>query len=117
MVQVDASTAAIRASTWLTEVIAVSPTELSLARRVDTACDRFEEAWQAGEKPRIEYFLRDSTGNERACLLRALLSVEVELRLAAGESVLSGQYQSRFPDDFAAIAFALAEPSRARSAE
>ena len=30
-----------------------------LAARVDEACDRFEEAWEGGTRPRIEEFLPD----------------------------------------------------------
>ncbi len=33
---------------------------LSLARRVDEACDRFEAAWRAGEPSRIEEYLADA---------------------------------------------------------
>jgi hypothetical protein len=33
---------------------------LEAARRVDRVCDRFERAWQAGQRPRAEDFLGPS---------------------------------------------------------
>ena len=48
------------------------------ALRVDEACDRFEDAWKAGQRPRLEDFLGDAKGAEREALLRGLLRLELE---------------------------------------
>ena len=37
-----------------------------LTDRVDEACDRFEAAWLAGARPRIEDYLPASAGPERS---------------------------------------------------
>jgi hypothetical protein len=34
-----------------------SPLSLSLARRINAVCNRFELAWQAGPRPHLEDFL------------------------------------------------------------
>ena len=44
----------------------------ALARRVDAACDRFESAWRAGGRPRIEDVLDDFPEAARPALLGAL---------------------------------------------
>ena len=36
--------------------------------RVDAACDRFEAAWRAGQRPRIEDYLRDGGDDIRLVL-------------------------------------------------
>jgi serine/threonine protein kinase len=46
------------------------------ARRIDQVCDRFEEAWLAGLRPRVEDFLGEVLEPERAALQAELLQVE-----------------------------------------
>jgi hypothetical protein len=60
--------------------------ELSLSARLrmDETCDRFEDACQAGQRPRPEDFLGEAQGPERAALLRHLLRLERHDRRAAG---------------------------------
>jgi eukaryotic-like serine/threonine-protein kinase len=70
----------------------------SLDRRIDAACDRFEAAWRAGERPRIEAALDDSDLAERPALLRELVALEIELRRGVGESPDRQDYRARFPD-------------------
>ncbi len=53
--------------------------------RLEEACCRFEEAWQAGRRPRLEDFLTDAEGPEREALLRELLRLELHYRCRAGE--------------------------------
>jgi hypothetical protein len=62
----------------------------SRLRRIDELCDRFEAAWRAGQRPRIEECLRESPQEERAQLLGELLPLELVYRLE--------EYQQRFPD-------------------
>ena len=70
---------------------------LSRARRVDDACDRFELAWRAGSRPRIEDFLTDCPEPERTTLLRELIALEIAYRRDAGEQPLPDEYGARFP--------------------
>jgi serine/threonine-protein kinase len=74
-----------------------APSE-SLARRVDQVCNRFEAAWKAGAPPRLEDFLGDVPGPERAALLGELVPLDVYYRRARGEECRPEEYRGRFPD-------------------
>jgi eukaryotic-like serine/threonine-protein kinase len=75
-----------------------SSLSVSLAKRVDEACDRFETAWNSGPRPRIEDYLAGAPEPERPAFLRALLALEIELRCNGGERPAPGDYEQRFPD-------------------
>ena len=64
---------------------------------LDNACDRFEAAWRAGDRPLIEDFLAGTTDADRSVLLRHLLDVELAYRGGLGESPVQSEYRSRFP--------------------
>jgi serine/threonine protein kinase len=84
-------------------------TSLSLAKRVDHACDRFEAAWLAGQRPRIEEWLADVPEPDRRELLRALLELEIELRSKGGDKPTPADYEQRWPDQSALIEAVFAE--------
>jgi tetratricopeptide (TPR) repeat protein/tRNA A-37 threonylcarbamoyl transferase component Bud32 len=63
----------------------------------DPICDRFERAWRAGERPRIEDYLMGASGPGRLILLRELLAAELELRERSGERTDPQEYAARFP--------------------
>lgn len=65
--------------------------------RIDTLCEQFKAARQAGQQPCIESFLGDVPESLAAFLFRALLSAECELRSAAGERPSAPEYVARFP--------------------
>src|SRR5207302_1676965 len=52
---------------------------LSVAERVDAACDRFEAEWRAGRRPRVEDYVAAAPAADREPLRAALLAVEAEL--------------------------------------
>jgi serine/threonine-protein kinase len=81
---------------------------LSARLRLDEACDRFEDALKAGDRPRLEDLLGGADGAERQALLKELLRVELELRHEAGERPEPEEYQRRFPghEDLIREAFA-----------
>jgi serine/threonine protein kinase/ABC-type branched-subunit amino acid transport system substrate-binding protein len=84
----------------------------SLAARVDAACDRFEAAWQAGQRPRVEDYLGDAPEPERSVLLRHLIAVDIEYRQKHGEQPQAEEYRVRFPAlDPAWLAEAVAAPA------
>src|SRR6516225_6432929 len=58
---------------------------LTLKRRIDAVCTRFEVAWRGEPPPRIEDFLGDADGPEREALLRELLRVELDCRRQRGD--------------------------------
>jgi tRNA A-37 threonylcarbamoyl transferase component Bud32/Flp pilus assembly protein TadD len=70
---------------------------VSQARRVDSLCDEFEEAWKAGRRPRIEEQLAEVGEPECFELLRELVRLELHYRRAAGEDPQTEQYRERFP--------------------
>jgi serine/threonine-protein kinase len=71
---------------------------LSTEREVDAACLRFEEAWKAGQRPRIEDYLGETSEPTRSALLDELLRLELEYRKRKGEQPTEEEYRSRFPE-------------------
>jgi eukaryotic-like serine/threonine-protein kinase len=77
-----------------------STDELSFSARdrVDVACDRFETAWKAGDRPKIDGYFAEATASERPVLLRELLILELFWRRRRGERPDLREYLERFPD-------------------
>jgi WD40 repeat protein len=69
-----------------------------LERRMDRICDRFEAAWKAGLRPRIERYLGKMPPSVRPKLFRELLALELEYRQQNGETPAADEYCSRFAD-------------------
>jgi hypothetical protein len=63
------------------------PLSLSLARRINDVCNRFERAWQAGPRPRLEDFLADTPEPERSALLRELIALDIDYRRRASTTL------------------------------
>jgi hypothetical protein len=70
---------------------------LTAAQQVNALCNRFEAAWQAGQRPRIEDALAEAAEAERAALLQELLALEVYYRRQHGDDPRPGDYRDRFP--------------------
>src|SRR5262249_7260292 len=68
---------------------------LAAAKRIDALCDRFEAAWRAGAKPRIEDLLAEVPEAERPALFVELLRLDCDLRRPACSPE---QSRARFPD-------------------
>src|SRR5262245_57247264 len=68
-----------------------------LAWRVDGLCDRFEAAWRAGERPRIEDYLAELPAGGRPALLRHLVALDADYRWLRGERPQPQEYCDRFP--------------------
>src|SRR5262245_52328452 len=68
---------------------------------VDRACDAFEKAWKAGQRPSIKEVLAEApAGNAlRTKLLRELLALEVNYRRQRGELPKLEEYRNLFPND------------------
>jgi serine/threonine-protein kinase len=88
-----------------------------LADRINRACDRFEAAWRAGGRPRIEDDLEGKAEPEQSLLVRELLAVELHWRLRAGEHPAPDEYFVRLPGREEAVlaAFGRAETVGAAS--
>jgi serine/threonine-protein kinase len=66
--------------------------------RIDAVCDRFEDVWRQGGRPRLEDFLAGAPGPERPGLLRELLRLDLHYRTRAGECPGPEEYRRRLPD-------------------
>ena len=86
---------------------------LSQIERVVATCDRFEAAWRAGQRPRVEDYLGDLPDPDRPALLRELLAMELEWRRRCGEQPTPREYRARLPGygDLINAAFGPAPPS------
>jgi tRNA A-37 threonylcarbamoyl transferase component Bud32 len=82
--------------------------DLRREREIDAACLRFEAAWQAGERPRIEDYLKDAAESTRSALLAELLRLEVEYRRAKDEQFSAAEYVARFAGQETIVAHVLA---------
>jgi serine/threonine protein kinase/formylglycine-generating enzyme required for sulfatase activity len=66
-------------------------------QQVAEACTRFDRAWHAGERPRIEDYLFGNRGTEEQReLFRDLLEIEIFYRSQAGEAFDLDEYLARF---------------------
>lgn len=65
--------------------------------QIEQICDEFEEAWKAGQHPKLESFLRQPKGRLHEALLKQLLPLELEYRWRAGEMPRPAEYEMRFP--------------------
>src|SRR5262249_8822380 len=70
---------------------------LLLAQQIDQVCDRFETAWKAGPRPRIEDYLTHTPEPGQALLLRELVALEIAYRRRSGEQPRAEEYHARFP--------------------
>jgi hypothetical protein len=70
---------------------------LSLRIRVDAACCEFEDAWRAGDSPKLETYLDQFPGPHREALLTELLSLKLEYRRGRGETPELEAYAARLP--------------------
>ena len=71
-------------------------TSSSANRQIDAVCDRFELAWDAGERPRIEDYLELFPAADRRELLKELLASELALRAGQHEEGDRHEYARRF---------------------
>jgi serine/threonine-protein kinase len=65
--------------------------------QIDEVCDRFEAAWKAGQRPRIEDYVEESPAPARAALLREIIPLDIEYRKRQGETPTTEEYLDRFP--------------------
>ena len=69
------------------------PDLVGARRRCDALCDEFEQAWQSGERPRVEAFAARVPVSERAKLLRELVALDCAYRREAGEQPQPADYE------------------------
>ncbi len=76
---------------------------LDSLERIDKVCLAFEDAWQAGRRPRAEQYVAEVPQSERPALLRQLLPLELEYRQQDGETPTKEECLARFPDHGALV--------------
>jgi serine/threonine protein kinase/formylglycine-generating enzyme required for sulfatase activity len=69
----------------------------SVSSGVKQRVDRFEDAWQAGQRPQIDDYLSLDSADRRSGLIE-LVHVDLERRLKSGEPVRVEQYLERYPE-------------------
>jgi hypothetical protein len=77
--------------------------------RVNDIGDRFEAAWRAGARPRIEEFVTTHQGRLRQAVVKHLVGIELELLRREGEHPSQASYERRFPADSDLVAAVFAE--------
>jgi tRNA A-37 threonylcarbamoyl transferase component Bud32 len=70
---------------------------------IDPIADRFEQAWKAGVRPRLEDYLEAAPPGQCAALLSELLPVELYHRRQQGENLTRQDYQARLPEHWPLI--------------
>jgi serine/threonine protein kinase/WD40 repeat protein len=65
--------------------------------RINAACNAFELALQAGQQPRVEGYLGDTSGPERSALRRELAALESDYQAQAGATTPEGDAGAPFP--------------------
>jgi serine/threonine protein kinase len=83
---------------------------LSLEQRVNDVCNRFEDAWQAGQRPRIEGYLAALPEPARPSLFRELLALELAYRRQQGERPTPDEFCRRFPEFGPLVQSAFCQP-------
>ena len=75
------------------------PDDLELLKQLDAIGEEFETGWnEDGNRPSIEDYLQQLKEVPSDRLVRELVSLEVELRLKAGEAPRADEYAERFPE-------------------
>src|SRR5262245_7014683 len=64
---------------------------------VHDVCNRFEAAWRAGRRPRIEEYLGDAPEPGRAALLSELILLDLDYRRQRGDTAHADDYRPLFP--------------------
>ena len=83
------------------------PPDAAQARRIDSACRRFEGEWRAEGSPRIESYLEEVVDGDRAALVFELIALELEIGV---DRPGAAEYLARFPDFEAVIGSAFRGP-------
>jgi hypothetical protein len=76
---------------------------VTLGRRIDSLCERFESAWQSGTRPRLEDFLAEVEEESQGRAFVELLRLEVRLRRGNQQEVDPSDYLVRFSNFASAI--------------
>jgi hypothetical protein len=87
------------------------PTSDPLPSIIDALCDRFETAWEEGQRPRIEDWLPHAPEQYHRRFVRELLALELGYRRRSGEQPTAAEYHARFPALANVIAAAFAAGS------
>jgi predicted ATPase len=83
-----------------------------VAEQVSVLCDRFEAAWVAGQRPRIEDFWDSTREMQPGALLSELVLLDIHYRRLAKETPRAEDYLPRFPMlDLAWLSAVIAAPA------
>jgi eukaryotic-like serine/threonine-protein kinase len=88
-----------------------------IRQRVVAACERFESAWRAGDRPAIEPYLDGLGTVERAAALHGLVALEFKLRCDEHDPPTLKEYVNRFPGDATVVETAVATSNYLRAGD
>ncbi len=82
--------------------------------RINSICDRFEDAWLAAEtEPELKDFLKDCPRTDRPTLFRHLLELDLDYRRRSSATLVLRDYIDQYPE-FESIVRAAFDPDRIR---
>ena len=90
---------------------------VEIRQRVLAACERFESAWRAGERPAIELYLEGFGPGERTAAMHGLVALEFKLRRDEHDPPTLKEYIDRFPGDATIVATAIAASNKTSEAD
>jgi serine/threonine protein kinase/WD40 repeat protein len=83
----------------------------SFGDEIELLCVRFEAELRSGGKPQIEAYVEQAPEGARPELIRELLKLDIHYRRERGETILPGDYTSRFPEHASLIEMLLSDRS------
>jgi serine/threonine protein kinase len=90
---------------------------IDVRQAIDACCDRFEQAWLAGEMPRLRDYVGDLSPSAAPFLLRELIAIEMEYaRDASGDRIALADVVARHPEFAGELASSLAKRPALRTA-
>ncbi len=81
---------------------------VEVRRLVADTCAQYRSNWQPSGPSSIEHFTKHLASPERACVFKALVALDVELRLKHGEHPSPSDYFKQFPLDASIVSSAFA---------
>src|SRR5260370_25186762 len=66
--------------------------------RLERVLERFEDAWQSGQRPDLDDYLAEAGPGERTALLIELVHEDLDYRFQRGEPARVDAYLARYPE-------------------
>jgi serine/threonine-protein kinase len=87
-----------RGSFWSSRKIVTQSLPSAAWARLERVLERFEDAWQSGQRPNLDAYLAEAGPGERLVLLIELVHEDLDYRLRAGEAARIDAYLARYSE-------------------